>query len=194
MKKSGFRHITVAVNHLSNLIETYIGDGSKYSIRIDYSHEEQELSTIGPLKLIGDLPNNFVVMNGDILCDIDYGEFFNSHLKSGADISVSSYKREVNIDFGVLNCDEAGHLTEFQEKPTFDFKVSMGIYAMKRSALNHISPGMKYGFDELMIEGISSGKHIRLAQFDGFWLDIGRPDDYAYADENFDELSKKILE
>ena len=130
-------------------------------------------------------------MNGDILCDIDYGNFFETHLKSGMEISVCSYKRKVDVDFGVLKCDKAGNLVEFREKPTFDFEVSMGIYAMKRSALDHISAGVRYGFDQLMIEGISNGKQIRLAPFDGFWL-ILEDQKIILRDENFDELNKKI--
>jgi NDP-sugar pyrophosphorylase family protein len=192
LARSGFTHITLAVNHLSQLIMAYFGDGSRLGVKLDYSLEEGELSTIGPLTLIEDLPENFLVMNGDILCDLDYQAFFDAHLKANSKISVSSYRRQVKIDFGVLHYNEAGHLNEFKEKPIYDFDVSMGIYCINRSVIDTLPRGLKYGFDNLMLDGLANNQPIDIRPFSGYWLDIGRPDDYEYADENFTELLAKL--
>ena len=190
--RSGFTHITLAVNHLSQLIMAYFGDGSRLGVKIDYSLEEGELSNIGPLTLIDNLPENFLVMNGDILCDLDYYAFFNSHVSSKSLISVSAYHRQVNIDFGVLRYDDEGHLKEFKEKPSFDFDVSMGIYCINRTVIDALPCGVRYGFDNLMIDGLANEQAIDIRPFSGYWLDIGRPDDYEYADEHFEELIEKL--
>jgi NDP-mannose synthase len=192
LSRSGFTHITLAVNHLSHLIMAYFGDGSRLGVKLDYSLEEGELSTIGPLTLIDDLPDNFLVMNGDILCDLDYKNFFSTHVQAGSRISVSAYRRQVKIDFGVLRYDESGHLNGFQEKPAYDFDVSMGIYCINRTVIEALPRGAKYGFDNLMIDGLAKNQSIDIRPFSGYWLDIGRPDDYEYADENFTELSAKL--
>lgn len=192
LARSGFTHITLAVNHLSQLIMAYFGDGARLGVKLDYSLEEGELSTIGPLTLINDLPENFLVMNGDILCDLDYRTFFSTHVMSGSQISVSAYRRQVKIDFGVLRFDADGKLNEFQEKPVYDFDVSMGIYCINRSVIETLPRGKKYGFDNLMIDGLANEQTIDIRTFPGYWLDIGRPDDYEYADENFTELSAKL--
>lgn len=192
LAKSGFTHITLAVNHLSQLIMAYFGDGERLGVRIDYSLEEGELSTIGPLTLIEDLPENFLVMNGDILCDLNYKTFFDAHVDAGSRISVSAFRREVKIDFGVLRYDDSGRLIEFQEKPEYDFDVSMGIYCINRSVIDALPRGEKYGFDNLMIDSLVKKEPIDIRPFSGYWLDIGRPDDYEYADENFTELSAKL--
>ena len=192
LARSGFTHITLAVNHLSHLIMAYFGDGSRFGVKLDYSIEENELSTIGPLTLVDDLPENFLVMNGDILCDLDYRAFLETHVQAGSRISVSAYRRQVKIDFGVLRYDAANHLTEFQEKPAFDFDVSMGIYCIDRSVIDALPRGVPYGFDNLMIDGLKNGHSIDIRPFSGYWLDIGRPDDYEYADMNFTELSAKL--
>jgi NDP-sugar pyrophosphorylase family protein len=192
LARSGFDRITLAVNHLSQLIMAYFGDGSRFDVRLDYSLEERELSTIGPLTLIGDLPDNFLVMNGDILCDLDYRAFFEAHVNAGSRISVSAYRRQVKIDFGVLRYDDAGHLVEFREKPTYDFDVSMGIYCLSRAVIEALPRGAPYGFDKLMIDGLACERRIDIRPFSGYWLDIGRPDDYQYADENFAELAAKL--
>lgn len=192
LSRSGFTHITLAVNHLSNLIMAYFGDGSRFGVKLDYSLEEGELSTIGPLSLIEDLPENFLVMNGDILCDLNYKNFFLEHLQGGNLISVSAFRRQVKIDFGVLKYNDSGILSEFQEKPTIDFDVSMGIYCIKRTVIENLPRGKQYGFDNLMIDGLAKSEKINILPFFGFWLDIGRPDDYEYADENFTELAAKL--
>ncbi len=192
LARNGFTHITLAVNHLSRLIMAYFGNGSNLGVKLDYSLEEGELSTIGPLTLIDDLPDCFLVMNGDILCDLDYRAFFAAHVQDGSRISVSSYRRQVKVDFGVLRYDEAGHLNGFQEKPFFDFDVSMGIYCINRSVIEALPRGARYGFDNLMMDSLADGRQIDIRPFSGYWLDIGRPDDYEYANENFVELSAKL--
>jgi NDP-sugar pyrophosphorylase family protein len=192
LTRSGFTHITLAVNHLSHLIMAYFGDGERLGVKLDYSLEENALSTIGPLTLINDLPENFLVMNGDILCDLDYRAFISTHIQKNSHISVSAYRRQVKIDFGVLKYDASGHLTEFQEKPCYDFDVSMGIYCINRAVIEALPKGKPYGFDNLMIDGLARGQQINIEPFSGYWLDIGRPEDYQHADENFESLSKQL--
>jgi NDP-mannose synthase len=192
LAQSGFSHVTLAVNHLSHLIMAYFGDGARFGLKLDYSIEESELSTIGPLTLIDDLPENFLVMNGDILCDLNYRAFFETHVASGASVSVSSYRRQVKIDFGVLGLDEAGMLSSFREKPSYDFDVSMGIYCVHRRVIDTLPRGKAYGFDHLMLDRLAANQPVQIRPFDGYWLDIGRPDDYQYADDNFAELLAKL--
>src|SRR4051812_5817617 len=192
LARVGFDRITLAVNHLSQLIMAYFGDGSRLGVKLDYSLEENELSTIGPLTLIDDLPEDFLVMNGDILCDLDYRSFLQSHIEQKRSISVAAFHRQLKVDFGVLQYDQSGLLTGFQEKPLLDLDVSMGIYSINRSVIKALPKGEAYGFDTLMVDSLSSGENVKIYPFSGFWLDIGRPDDYKYADENFSLLSSKL--
>ncbi len=192
LRSCGFTDVTLAVNHYSNLIMAYFGNGERLGLNIDYSLEDKPLSTIGPLTLINNLPDDFLVMNGDILCNLDYGQFLRDHCEHNADVSVSVYKRETKIDFGVLKYDDDMILREFIEKPTYNFDVSMGIYCLSRKVVQEIQVGEPYGFDNLMIDGIENNSNIRIAPFGGYWLDIGRPDDYEYADAHFDVLTEKL--
>ena len=192
LAREGFTHVTLAVNHLSHLIMAYFGDGSRFGVNLDYSVEDRELSTIGPLTLIRDLPETFLVMNGDILCDLSYRNFYDEHLASGNRVSVAAYKRRVSVDFGVLQYDLSKKLMGFQEKPSYDVDVSMGIYCMNRAVINELRTGSKYGFDNLMLDSLANGHHVGILPFSGYWLDIGRPEDYQYADEHFDELAQKL--
>jgi NDP-sugar pyrophosphorylase family protein len=187
----GFDHITMAVNHQAEIIKAYFGDGAKLNIKIDYSLEDKPLSTMGPLRLIRDLPENFLIMNGDILTDVDFGLFHDNHCKEQNIFTISSSKREHVSEYGVLGVDGNNNLVEFKEKPKDQFMVSMGIYMASRKIIDIIPPGKAYGFDSLVLDLIKSQKFPKVKIHSGYWLDIGRPDDYAQAIEEFE--SKKTI-
>ncbi len=187
LTRNGFDHVTITVNHQAEMIKTYFGDGSKWNIKIDYSLEEKALSTMGPLSLISDLPEHFLVMNGDILTDLNYDDFYQAHVATDNIFTISSYVREhVNL-YGVLESDANNKLTDFKEKPVARFEVSMGIYMLSKAVLEHIPHNEPYGFDHLMLDLIKAEKNASVRQFDGYWLDIGRPDDYMVAIDEFEK-------
>ena len=192
LKGSGFDHITIAVNHMAELVMAFFGDGSRWGTRIDYSIEESALSTIGPLTLVPDLPPNFLVMNGDILCDLDYSDFYRYHIAQDNDLTVSACKRSTTIDFGVIRYDSNNIATGFVEKPVYHFDVSMGVYCLNRSVVDQLSRGTRYGFDDLMLDSIRNGKRIGVRPFQGFWLDLGRPEDFDLANEKYEQLKGKL--
>jgi NDP-mannose synthase len=192
LSAQGFTHITIALNHMADFIKAFFGNGERWNIKIDYSTEEKPLSTIAPLTLIKDLPKDFLVMNGDILCDLNYKDFFDFHIKNQNRVTVSTYKRQSKIDFGVLEYDQNGQIVKFIEKPTYDFTVSMGIYCLTKEAVDALTPNEPYGFDNLMIDGIAQQHKLGVYPVNGFWLDIGRPDDYDYANENAKEIFEKL--
>ena len=93
LSNHGFKHITIAVNHLSNLIKSYLGSGKKYGIKIDYILEKKVLGTVGPLTNIEDLPENFLVMNGDVLTNLNYKSLLNLHKKKKNLITLAIFKQ-----------------------------------------------------------------------------------------------------
>ena len=188
-----FSHITIAVNHQADLIKTFFGDGSRWGIKIDYSLEDKPLSTMAPLKLIKDLPDNFLVMNDDILTNLNYNEFYEYHIKNKNIFTISSYQREVKSEFGVLELDNQNNLVGFKEKPIQKYNVSMGIYMVSKKAVEFIPEDTFYGFDHLMLDLVKNNKNPSVKPFNGYWLDIGRPDDYEQAIEEFDRLKDKFF-
>ena len=189
----GFDHITLAVNHQAELIKAFFGDGGKWHVLIDYSLEDQPLGTMGPLRLISDLPEHFLVMNGDVLTDLNYSEFYLEHTVNDELFTISSHLREQRIDYGVLETDDKGKLHGFLEKPTKRYEVSMGIYMVSRDVLSYLPDAMPYGFDNLMLALLNEQKTVNVKIFDGYWLDIGRPDDYMQAIEEFDVMKDKFI-
>jgi NDP-sugar pyrophosphorylase family protein len=189
---AGYTHITMAVNHQADIIKSFFANGSKWGIEIDYSLEDKPLGTMGPLKLIKDLPDNFLVMNGDILTDMDFSNFLEAHVCEGSIFTVSSYVREQIIDYGVLETGQ-GWLLGMQEKPRMNYEVSMGIYMMSRYALDFVPEDSAFGFDNLMHTLISAKQNVAVRKFSGYWLDIGRPDDYIEAIDIYEKNSSIFL-
>lgn len=193
LARSGFGHITMAVNHQAELIRAFFQDGARWGVRIDYSLEDRPLGTMGPLRQIADLPPTFLVMNGDILTDLRFGEFFDAHARSNAIFTIASSRRQQIIDYGVLRTNGDGRLAGFEEKPRSDYQVSMGVYAVSERILSFIPAGRQYGFDNLMLDLMAAGEHVAVRDFDGYWLDIGRPDDYARAIDEFESMRGRLL-
>jgi NDP-sugar pyrophosphorylase family protein len=194
LARAGFDRITIAVNHQAELIKAFFGDGARWGTAIDYSREDTPLGTMGPLRLIRDLPDNFLVMNGDILTDLDFGAFHDAHMAAGNLFTISSYRREQETDYGVLETDARGRLVGFQEKPKTQFEVSMGIYMVQREAVRFVPEQRAYGFDSLMLDLMAAGREVAVRRFDGYWLDIGRPDDYMQAIEQFEAMKSRFID
>jgi NDP-sugar pyrophosphorylase family protein len=189
----GFAKATIAIGHLGQLIRAFVGDGSQWGIEVQYTHEDSPLGTIGPALLdLDDRPEHFLIMNGDILTDLDYVALLDAHAASGAPLTVATYEREHRVDFGVL--DVAGqNIVRFREKPTYTYSVSMGVYAVSASTLRGYVPGRPFGFDDLILDLLAKGQGPANYPFSGFWLDIGRPDDYDRANNDFGELRPLLL-
>ena len=188
-----FTHITMAVNHQAEIIKALFGSGEKWGVRIDYSLEQKPLSTMGPLKLIEDLPEDFLVMNGDVLTDLNFADFFDCHVHERNIFTISACVREETIDYGVLESDGEGRLRGFQEKPRLQYEVSMGVYMVNRKAVALIPGETSYGFDNLMLDMIAAGQPASVKRHGGYWLDIGRPADYDRAIDEFGKMRSRFL-
>lgn len=184
LARHGFRDITLAVGHLAELLMAYCGNGEKFGIKIDYSREEEPLGTAGPIALVPDLNEPFLVMNGDLLSTLDYSALWKYHKERGAIATLASYRREVKIDLGVIESED-GWVKDYIEKPTYHYAVSTGIYIFEPEVLQYIERGKKLDLPELVLRLMKQGKKVNVYNFDGYWLDIGRHDDYETAMEEF---------
>lgn len=190
---AGFSSCTIAIGHLGEIIRAYVGDGSQWGLDVDYSTEASPLGTMGPLLTMRErLPDHFLVMNGDVLTDLDFADVLGQHRASRAAMTIATYDRKVHIDFGVLSTN-AGRVVGFAEKPSLDYRVSMGVYGLSRATLDGYTAGLPLGFDELVLDLLSVGIPPHAYAFDGYWLDIGRPDDYDQANAEFSSRRALLL-
>lgn len=193
LEKHGFNDLTLAVGYLAELLMAYCGDGSKFNVKLNYSREEQPLGTAGPISLVPDLNDTFLVMNGDLLTTIDYSAMLKYHKQRGALATVACYQRDVKIDLGVIEVDADNWVTNYIEKPTYHYSVSMGIYLFEPQVLNYLEKNQRLDLPELVLKLMSDNKKVNVFNFDGYWLDIGRHDDYERAIEEFGKHREKFL-
>ena len=189
----GFDGATLAIGHLGHLIQAVVGDGSQWGIAVDYVTEDEPLGTMGPVVAnLDHFPDHFLVLNGDVLTDLDYAAVLERHIQRAPAMTIATYRREVPIDFGVLETD-GDRVVAFREKPALDYTVSMGVYGITRSTLAGFVAGQPLGFDDLVLHLLETGARIDAYPFDGYWLDIGRPEDYDQASADVPRLQQVLL-
>jgi NDP-mannose synthase len=192
LANAGYEVVTLAINHMGELIQAYFGNGERWGLTAKYSLEDEPLGTIAPLRLITDLPENFLVINADVLSDLDLSKFLSDHIETNAIFTIAATSREQVLDYGVLGTD-GRRLVSFREKPKIAQLVSMGIYAVNRRVLQYIPPTGPFGFDELMLKLIATDQPVNVVQHAGYWLDIGRPEDYERATIEFEKDRSRFL-
>lgn len=194
LKQFGLTDVTICTGYLAEMIMALCGDGKKFGLNIDYLPEETPLGTAGPLAQLQNSTDPIIVMNGDLLTTLSFTRMLESHKQANADMTIGIYKRDVKIDFGVVQKDETGQFTGFEEKPTYHFEVSMGVNIISANALKHIKPGEYFDMPDLVKAVHASGGKVNCFQEDCFWLDIGRLDDYGLAQEEFENNEERFLQ
>jgi NDP-sugar pyrophosphorylase family protein len=191
---SGITDITLTLGHLAELMKAYFDHRRKLieNITLRYVDEEEPTGTAGSLTLVPDLNDTFLVMNGDLLTDLDFHELVDFHHKQKAALTIATHERHLKIDLGVLEFDHNHRVTAYIEKPEKSYQVSMGIYVYEPSVLKYIEPRRYLDFPDLVLRLLERGEKVCAYPSQCQWLDIGRPDDYARAQELFTEERKRF--
>jgi NDP-sugar pyrophosphorylase family protein len=197
LRDCGFRDITLAVGYLAHLVRAVMGDGSRFGVNINYNEETEPLGTVGPLADIEELDDSFLVMNGDVLTALDYGHLYDVHRESGNLLTIASHRRVVRTEYGVLHyASQNGNMLDvsgFEEKPEIPYVVSMGVYVLEPAALDYIEAGQALDLPDLVLRLLGEGRQVGSYLYDGYWLDIGRHEDYEKALIEFEQLRPMFL-
>jgi NDP-sugar pyrophosphorylase family protein len=194
LKAYDISEVVIAVGYLSSLIQAYVGDGSRFGINVTYSIETIPLGTAGPLRLVKPLDETFLIMNGDLLTSLNMRELIEFHHQHKAAASISTTLRHTQITLGVIGTDEDFNVNSYTEKPSYDFRVSMGISVLEPEVLEYIPEGKPFDIPDLIKALIADGKPVKAFPFtDGYWLDVGRPDDYQKALDDIDLIKSHVM-
>jgi dTDP-glucose pyrophosphorylase len=178
-----------SVNYLGDKIEDFFGSGKEKNLSINYVWEDTPLGTIGAISKIDNLKHEDVlVTNSDILTNLDYEQFYLDFKRSNADLSIASIPYNVNIPYAVLEKDEDGTITGFKEKPTYTYYSNGGIYLMKKSVLSLIPKNTFYNATDLIEKLLSINKKVVSFSLEGYWLDVGKHDDYKKAQIDINKI------
>lgn len=181
MRQYGIDDFWISVKYLGEQIEEYIGNGKEKSINIQYVWEDEPLGTIGAVSKINNFTHEYVlIVNSDVLTNLDYEHFFLDFLDKDADLAVVTIPYLVNVPYAVLETSN-GHVMSFKEKPTYTYYSNGGIYLIRRSILPLIPKNSFYNSTDLMEQLIKSGKKVVSYPLVGYWLDIGKQEDFEKA-------------
>jgi len=193
IRRWGIKKSIIATGYLGHLIRALCSNNHKFDLDISFSQEPEPLGTLGGLSLIdSELKKTFLSINGDLITDLNLREFISYHRSHGGLITVGVTAKDVKIDLGVMDASD-GIVSNFREKPSLKFMVSMGIYCMESGILELIPKGMPFGFDDLMYEMLEQHLPIHVFEHQGLWWDIGREEDFRNAQNCFTKDYKSIV-
>ncbi len=193
MRIAGIEEVVLTVGHLAGLMRAFFQDGSHLGLHITYSYEDHPLGTAGPLSLITGLEDTFMVCNGDVLTTLDMRELIAFHKSNRGVATIASHQRQVRIDLGVIQVISDQTVVGYLEKPTMDYLVSMGIYIFEPQVLSYIPKGEYLDFPDLIKLLVADHQKVVAYPFDGYWEDLGRPDDYEQANIDFEQMRDQFL-
>ena len=184
--KYGYTDIIMCVNYKSEIIKEYFGNGDKFGVKIEYVLENQRMGTAGALSLLKERPkDDFFVMNGDLLTNVNFEYLHEYHKDSNALASICIRKYEMQVPYGVVNV-RANKVTSIEEKPTQSFFVSAGIYMFSPIVLDFIPKGVFYDMPTLLGELLKQGFAVYPFFIREYWLDIGKMDEYRRANDEYE--------
>lgn len=184
----GFTSITMACGYLSNLIQAYFMDGSDWGVDIRYVTEAKPLGTVGALKQVEGLDDGFLVINCDVLTSLNLQEFAEFHRQRGSALTIASQQKSIKSSLGVLHID-GEEVVGFEEKPSHSVHVSMGIYMMSTKVMEMIPDNQFFDVPDLIVALLRARHPVRHFENDAYWLDVGTPNDYFTACEQYEEMA-----
>ena len=198
LRSYGFTELIFAVGYLAHLIEAVFGDGSSHGVSIEYQMEREPLGTAGALGTVEGLDETFLAMNGDVLTTLDYGHLLDVHREAGNTLTIATHRRVVRTDYGVLHMNgdwgETIAVTGYEEKPEIPYTVSMGIYVVEPAVLDYVEVGSYLDFPDLVLRLLEDGRQVGAFRHEGYWLDIGRHEDYEKAILEYEQLKHQLFD
>ena len=177
----GIDDFWISVKYLGEQIENHFGQGIEKNVKIEYVWENEPLGTIGAVSQIKNFEHDYIlVTNSDLLTNIDYEQFFLEFINQDADLAVLTIPYQVNIPYAVLETNN-GEVRSFKEKPTYTYYSNGGIYLMKKEMLRYIPHDTFFNATDLMEELIKNKLKVISFPFSGYWLDVGKHEDFEKA-------------
>ena len=184
LTRIGFVNFYISVNHKSDVIEDYFGDGANYGCRIKYIHEQKRLGTGGSISLLdGLIDTEFLVVYGDVLTRANLMNMLNYHKENNFDMTIGTVDHMIQIDYGVLEV-EGGVIRALKEKPVVNYKINGGVYCLNPQIIKRVPKDEYFDMTQLLDLPITVGSY----EINDYWIDIGRLSQYETAERDFKKI------
>jgi spore coat polysaccharide biosynthesis protein SpsF (cytidylyltransferase family)/UTP-glucose-1-phosphate uridylyltransferase len=189
-KSFGFKNFYISVNYKADQIMDYFENGEKFDVKINYIQENKKMGTIGCLSLIEEeIKEPFFVMNGDILTNVDFEDMMKYHIANKNEITIATIKKECNIPYGVIKHNK-GKVLKIEEKPIYQYDISAGIYILNPNLIKEI-PKDYYDITSLFDKLLKENRKIGIYEIKNYWIDIGHPEDFYKARDEYEKVFTK---
>jgi NDP-sugar pyrophosphorylase family protein len=190
LAQKGVTKVVLAVNYMADILKQNFAS-LKHGIKIVYSYERKPLGTGGPIKnaerFLNEDGNPFFMLNGDILSSIDYSNLYAAHRATKAEATIALREVEDPSRFGVVELNGKNQIQNFVEKPNegqLQSKlINAGVYTLNQSIFSLIPNGRKISIEREIFPKLVKNRSLFGYKFDGFWIDIGKPNDYIAANK-----------
>lgn len=192
----GIDEVALTVGYLAELIRAYFLQRPKLveKAHLSYVSETRPTGTAGSLAFVPGLSETFLVMNGDVLTTLKFRDLVEYHRRCGGVLTIATHRKVVKIDLGVIREDTNNLVTDYLEKPELDYLVSMGIYVYEPKVLQYIEPDEHLDFPDLVLRLLRCGERVVTYHSEDLWLDIGRPEDYEKATQEFTARQAEFIQ
>ncbi len=187
LKFYGITDIVISTGHLAELIEAYFADGKRWGVSIRYVREDEPLGTAGALKAIPKLKDNFLVINGDTLTDLNFRSLFDFHKKRKGLATIAVKKCVTQNDFGVITFNKNLLMTDYVEKPKAESFLSLGINVLNKQCTEFVRSKEILGMPELMLRIKQNNQSVYCFEMNDMWFDLGRMVDLQAAQDVFEK-------
>jgi NDP-sugar pyrophosphorylase family protein len=185
----GFKDIVISLGYLGEYIKMFFNDKTNVpeGVTISYFEEDTPLGTAGPVALMPHHDENFLVINGDVLTNLNYADLYQYHLKKESLLTMAVKSTEIKMHLGIIDFNDDGQVTDFREKPTYTFNDNMGIYIYNKRALDFIPPNVRFDLNFLILDMIEKNETVYAYASKGkyYWIDVGQHADYENANKEF---------
>jgi NDP-sugar pyrophosphorylase family protein len=173
LAEAGVRRADVCIGHLGELIQTYFSQARTIppGLEVSWRWEEEPLGTAGALKLVPDVEETLLVVNGDIVSELDPRPMLSFHREHQAVLTIATRQSEVPTELGVIEHRD-GDVIGYQEKPVLRYSASMGIYLYEPEVLAALPDG-PCQFPELVVSLLRQGRRVAAYPSDAEWHHIG---------------------
>lgn len=185
----GIKKFSLSINYLGEQLEAYFSDGAAKGVAINYVREDKPLGTIGSILLVDEFEyDDIIVMNSDLLTNIDFADFYKNYKETGADMAVAATSYKVDVPYAVLEVGETNRIKSLQEKPRYTYYSNAGIYIINKKLLAMIPPQSYFDITDLIEKALEMDYKVVTYPITGYWLDIGKHDDYKKAQEDIKHI------
>jgi dTDP-glucose pyrophosphorylase len=184
----GIDSMHISLGYKGAQIRKHLDDRKLKHVSFNYITETEPLGTLGAASKVTDFHHDTVLLaNSDLLTNMNYEHFYEEFKSKGADLMVATTSYEVKVPYAVMETNDA-EVVSFKEKPTYTFQSNSGIYLMKRELLELVPQNEFYNATDLIAEALKRKKSVMYFPIMGYWLDIGKPNDYEKAQRDIKHI------